>query len=98
MREVKPDATVLYVPPPTAADAILEAIENKKRVDSSTRQKVVIGSGWPGSTSTLRSTLAYHFGAASVIEYVSHSTSQQQADALSAFNDKEETWIMVATL
>ena len=29
MREVKPDATVLYVPPPTAADAILEAIENE---------------------------------------------------------------------
>ena len=29
MREVKPDATVLYVPPPTAADAIIEAIENE---------------------------------------------------------------------
>ena len=26
---MKPDATVLYVPPPTAADAILEAIENE---------------------------------------------------------------------
>ena len=25
----KPDATVLYVPPPTAADAIIEAIENE---------------------------------------------------------------------
>lgn len=29
MREVNPDATVLYVPPPTAADAIIEAIENE---------------------------------------------------------------------
>ncbi|KAJ3553023.1 hypothetical protein NM688_g3839 [Phlebia brevispora] len=29
VREVKPEATVLYVPPPTAADAILEAIENE---------------------------------------------------------------------
>ena len=29
MREVRPDATVLYVPPPTAADAIIEAIENE---------------------------------------------------------------------
>ena len=29
VREVKPDATVLYVPPPSAADAILEAIENE---------------------------------------------------------------------
>ncbi|KAG8895518.1 hypothetical protein FRB99_000499 [Tulasnella sp. 403] len=27
VREVQPDATVLYVPPPTAADAIIEAIE-----------------------------------------------------------------------
>ncbi|EJD55374.1 succinate-CoA ligase [Auricularia subglabra TFB-10046 SS5] len=27
VRDVQPDATVLYVPPPTAADAILEAIE-----------------------------------------------------------------------
>lgn len=26
---MKPEATVLYVPPPTAADAILEAIENE---------------------------------------------------------------------
>ena len=25
----KPDATVIYVPPPTAADAIIEAIENE---------------------------------------------------------------------
>jgi succinyl-CoA synthetase alpha subunit len=25
----KPDATILYVPPPTAADAIIEAIENE---------------------------------------------------------------------
>ena len=25
----KPDATVLYVPPPSAADAIIEAIENE---------------------------------------------------------------------
>jgi succinyl-CoA synthetase alpha subunit len=29
VREAKPDATVLYVPPPTAADAIIEAIENE---------------------------------------------------------------------
>lgn len=29
VREVKPDATVLYVPPPSAADAIIEAIENE---------------------------------------------------------------------
>ncbi|THV07688.1 putative succinyl-CoA synthetase alpha chain, gdp-forming [Dendrothele bispora CBS 962.96] len=29
VREVKPDATILYVPPPTAADAIIEAIENE---------------------------------------------------------------------
>ncbi|KAF8140342.1 succinate-CoA ligase [Boletus edulis] len=29
VREAQPDATVLYVPPPTAADAILEAIENE---------------------------------------------------------------------
>ena len=29
MRDVKPDASVLYVPPPTAADAIIEAIENE---------------------------------------------------------------------
>ncbi|KAG8715687.1 Nuclear import receptor [Ceratobasidium sp. 423] len=29
VRETKPDATVLYVPPPTAADAIIEAIENE---------------------------------------------------------------------
>ncbi|KAI9461826.1 succinate-CoA ligase [Boletus coccyginus] len=29
VREAKPDATVLYVPPPSAADAILEAIENE---------------------------------------------------------------------
>ena len=29
MREVKPEATVLYVPPPGAADAIIEAIENE---------------------------------------------------------------------
>ncbi len=29
VREVRPDATVLYVPPPTAADAIIEAIENE---------------------------------------------------------------------
>lgn len=26
---MQPDATVLYVPPPTAADAIIEAIENE---------------------------------------------------------------------
>jgi succinyl-CoA synthetase alpha subunit len=29
VRETKPDASVLYVPPPTAADAIIEAIENE---------------------------------------------------------------------
>lgn len=29
MRETQPDATVLYVPPPFAADAIIEAIENE---------------------------------------------------------------------
>ena len=29
VREVQPDATVLYVPPPTAGDAIIEAIENE---------------------------------------------------------------------
>ena len=29
VRETQPDATVLYVPPPTAADAIIEAIENE---------------------------------------------------------------------
>lgn len=29
VRAVKPDATILYVPPPTAADAIIEAIENE---------------------------------------------------------------------
>ncbi|KAJ3870226.1 MAG: succinate-CoA ligase [Lentinula lateritia] len=29
VRETSPDATVLYVPPPTAADAIIEAIENE---------------------------------------------------------------------
>lgn len=29
VRETKPDATVLYVPPPSAADAIIEAIENE---------------------------------------------------------------------
>jgi hypothetical protein len=29
VRDVKPDATILYVPPPTAADAIIEAIENE---------------------------------------------------------------------
>ncbi|KZW02097.1 succinate-CoA ligase [Exidia glandulosa HHB12029] len=29
VREVQPDASVLYVPPPFAADAILEAIENE---------------------------------------------------------------------
>ena len=26
---MQPDATVLYVPPPSAADAIIEAIENE---------------------------------------------------------------------
>ncbi|KAH6917469.1 succinate-CoA ligase [Coprinopsis sp. MPI-PUGE-AT-0042] len=29
VRDVQPDATVLYVPPPTAADAIIEAIESE---------------------------------------------------------------------
>lgn len=29
VRDVQPEATVLYVPPPTAADAIIEAIENE---------------------------------------------------------------------
>ncbi|EEB89615.1 hypothetical protein MPER_12266, partial [Moniliophthora perniciosa FA553] len=29
VRETQPDATILYVPPPTAADAIIEAIENE---------------------------------------------------------------------
>lgn len=29
VRETQPEATVLYVPPPTAADAIIEAIENE---------------------------------------------------------------------
>src|SRR5258708_678133 len=29
VRESKPDASVLYVPPPNAADAIIEAIENE---------------------------------------------------------------------
>ncbi|KZT05861.1 alpha subunit of succinyl-CoA ligase [Laetiporus sulphureus 93-53] len=29
VRELKPDATVLYVPPPFAADAIIEAIQNE---------------------------------------------------------------------
>jgi succinyl-CoA synthetase alpha subunit len=29
VRDVKPDATILYVPPPSAADAIIEAIENE---------------------------------------------------------------------
>ncbi|KAI0274760.1 succinyl-CoA-ligase [Gloeopeniophorella convolvens] len=29
VRETQPDATVLYVPPPSAADAIIEAIENE---------------------------------------------------------------------
>jgi succinyl-CoA synthetase alpha subunit len=29
VRETQPDATVLYVPPPTAADAVIEAIENE---------------------------------------------------------------------
>jgi len=29
VRDVRPDATVLYVPPPGAADAIIEAIENE---------------------------------------------------------------------
>lgn len=29
MEKVKPDATVIYVPPPFAADAIIEAIEGE---------------------------------------------------------------------
>lgn len=29
MDKVKPDATVIYVPPPFAAEAILDAIENE---------------------------------------------------------------------
>lgn len=29
MKETRPDATILYVPPPTAGDAIIEAIENE---------------------------------------------------------------------
>jgi CoA binding domain len=29
VRETQPDASVLYVPPPSAADAIIEAIENE---------------------------------------------------------------------
>ena len=29
VRETKPDASVVYVPPPFAADAIIEAIENE---------------------------------------------------------------------
>jgi len=29
VRDVQPEATILYVPPPTAADAIIEAIENE---------------------------------------------------------------------
>lgn len=29
VRETKPDATVIYVPPPFAGDAIIEAIENE---------------------------------------------------------------------
>ena len=29
MHHTQPDATVLYVPPPSAADAIIEAIENE---------------------------------------------------------------------
>ncbi|KAF5375079.1 hypothetical protein D9758_000372 [Tetrapyrgos nigripes] len=29
VKETKPDASILYVPPPTAADAIIEAIENE---------------------------------------------------------------------
>jgi hypothetical protein len=29
VRETKPDASILYVPPPFAADAIIEAIENE---------------------------------------------------------------------
>jgi succinyl-CoA synthetase alpha subunit len=29
VREAQPEATVIYVPPPFAADAIIEAIENE---------------------------------------------------------------------
>lgn len=29
VRHTKPDASILYVPPPSAADAIIEAIENE---------------------------------------------------------------------
>lgn len=29
MEATKPEATVVYVPPPSAADAIIEAIENE---------------------------------------------------------------------
>lgn len=29
MKATQPDASILYVPPPTAADAIIEAIENE---------------------------------------------------------------------
>ena len=29
VRDVQPDASILYVPPPSAADAIIEAIENE---------------------------------------------------------------------
>jgi succinyl-CoA synthetase alpha subunit len=29
VKQVQPDATILYVPPPTAGDAIIEAIENE---------------------------------------------------------------------
>jgi succinyl-CoA synthetase alpha subunit len=29
VKEVKPDATILYVPPPNAAAAVLEAIEQE---------------------------------------------------------------------
>ena len=29
VRDTHPDATVLYVPPPSAADAIIEAIDNE---------------------------------------------------------------------
>lgn len=29
VKEVKPDASVVYVPPPSAAAAVLEAIENE---------------------------------------------------------------------
>jgi succinyl-CoA synthetase alpha subunit len=29
VQHVRPDASILYVPPPTAGDAIIEAIENE---------------------------------------------------------------------